>query len=153
MPRPITNTPPSFQISLRSTIWLMTTVCLSLGWVLRVRESPGLSVPIVACWTLSIILLSRRLPILSVDRVGCGLGLYAWVTALVAVVTLYRSGFYSPGFPVFVILIWSAFAASIISFLLAAFSLIKHRRAHSLFILALPLTLYVAWVVLIHRQP
>jgi hypothetical protein len=90
----------------------------------------------------------------AVDRVGCVLGLYAWVTALVAVVTLYRSdGFYSPGFPVFVNLIWTAFAASIIAFLLAAFSLIKHRRAHSLFILALPLTLYVAWGVLMRVQP
>jgi hypothetical protein len=90
---------------------------------------------------------------LPVDRVGCGFGLYAWVTALVAVVTLLSAGFYSPGFPVFMTLIWTAFAASIISLSLGAFSLIKYRRAHSLIILALPLTLYVAWVVLIHMQP
>jgi hypothetical protein len=90
---------------------------------------------------------------LSVDRVGCGFGLYAWVAAVVAVVTLHSSGgFYSPGFPVFLILIWTAFPASIISILLAAFSWIKHRRAHSLFILALPLSLYLAWVVMLQMQ-
>lgn len=90
----------------------------------------------------------------SVDRVGCALGLYAWVAAVVAVVTLYRSdGFYSFGFQVFLKLILSAFAASVISLWLAVFSLVKHRRAHSLVILTLPLTLYVAWVVLIQMQP
>lgn len=91
---------------------------------------------------------------LSVDRIGCGLGLYAWVSAVFAVANLYLSGgFYSSGFRVFVILIWTAFPASIISLLLAAFSLIKHRRAHSLVTLALPLTLYLAGVVLIQMQP
>jgi hypothetical protein len=90
---------------------------------------------------------------LSVDRVGCGFGLYAWVTAVIAVVTLYLSGgFYSSGFPVFMILIWTALPASIIALLLAAFSLIKHRRTHSLVTLALPLTLYFTWMVFIQMQ-